>query len=112
MKATLKNVKLFIINEFSMMSSLNLIYIHLRLDELFGGDDWFASKNMLFVGDLLQLQPANGNPIYERITQKSLAAKLGCIASINIWKDTLRYEELTENICQKEDSEYASLLDL
>ena len=38
-----------------------LIYIHLRLDELFGGDDWFGSKNML------QLQPVNGDPVYEKL---------------------------------------------
>ena len=42
-----------------MVSSLNLAYIHLRLDELFGGDEWFGSRNMLFVGDILQLQPVN-----------------------------------------------------
>ena len=67
-----------------MVSNLNLTYIHLRLDELFGGHDWFGSKNMLFVGDLLQLQPVNGDPIYENITQKSLAIKLGCVTSVNI----------------------------
>ena len=39
MKTTLKNVKLFITDEVSMVSNLNLTYIHLRLDELFGDDD-------------------------------------------------------------------------
>ena len=49
-----------------------MAYIHLRLDELFGGNDWFGSRNMIFVGDLLQLQPVNGNPVFERITNKTL----------------------------------------
>ena len=67
MKTTLCNVKLFIIDEISMVSSLNLAYMHLRLEELFGGDKWFGSRNMLFVGDLLQLQPVGGSPVLERI---------------------------------------------
>ena len=32
-----------------MVSSLNLAYIHLRLEELFDGDEWFGSTNMLFM---------------------------------------------------------------
>ena len=37
------HVKLIIIDEVSMLSSLTLAYIHLRLEELFGGDQWFGS---------------------------------------------------------------------
>ena len=37
MKTKLCHVKLIIIDEISMVSSLNLVYIHLRLDELLGG---------------------------------------------------------------------------
>jgi len=32
-------VKMFIIDEVSMVSSLNLAYMHLRLEELFGGNE-------------------------------------------------------------------------
>ena len=52
-----------VVDEISMVSSLTLTYMHLRLEELFGGNDWFGSRNMTFVGDLLQLQPVNGNPV-------------------------------------------------
>ena len=78
MRSTLRSVKLFVIDEVSMVSSLNLAYIHLRLEELFGGNEWFGSKNMLFVGDILQLQPVNGNPVFLNISQTSLVYKLGC----------------------------------
>ena len=71
MKTTLCNVKLFIIDEISMVSSLNLAYFHLRLEELFGRDEWFGSRNILFVGNL-QLQPVGGSPVFERIATKSL----------------------------------------
>ena len=42
MKTTLRSVKVFIIDEVSMVSSLNLTYMHLRLEELFGSNDWFG----------------------------------------------------------------------
>ena len=71
-KTTLCNVKLFIIDEISMVSSLNLAYIHMRLEELFGCGEWFSPKNMMFVGDLLQLQPVSGNPVFDKVSTKSL----------------------------------------
>ena len=77
MKSTLCDVKLFIIDEISMVSSLNLAYIHMRLEELFGGGEWFGSKNMLFVGDLLQLQPVSGNLVFDKVSTKSLLLQLG-----------------------------------
>ena len=111
MKTTLRSVKVFIIDKISMVSSLNLAYIHLRLEELFGSNDWFGSKNMLFVGDLLQLQPVNGHPVFEKITQKSLQHKLGCANSVNIWRDVVTYDELTTNERQKKNAKFSAMLD-
>ena len=65
---TLRHVKMIVIDEVSMVSSLNLAYMHLRLEELFGGNEWFGSKNVLFVGGLLQLPPVSGKPVFDRIT--------------------------------------------
>ena len=50
-KTTLSNVQLFIIDEISMVSSLNLAYMHMRLEELFDEGECFESRNMMFVGD-------------------------------------------------------------
>ena len=47
MKTKLRSLKLIIVDEISMVSSLTLTYMHLRLEELFGSNDWFGSKNML-----------------------------------------------------------------
>ena len=77
MKTTLRSLKMVIVDKVSMVSSLNLAYMHLRLEELFGDQDWFCSMNMLFVGDLLQLQPVNGQPVFKCL-------KLGCSTSVNI----------------------------
>ena len=42
---------------------------------------------MLFVGDILQLPPVNGASVFEKMTNKSVASKLGCMTSVNIWQD-------------------------
>lgn len=110
MKTSLRNVKLIVIDEISMVSSLNLVYVHLRLEELFGGTDWFGSRNMLFVGDLLQLQPVNGKPVFEKVTKKAVCHKLGCTTAVNIWKDCVAYDELTTNERQKTDGGFSKLL--
>ena len=101
MRSKLRSLKLLIIDEISMVSSLNLAYIHLRLEELFGGEDWFGDVNILFVGDLLQLQPVNGKPAFESVDRKSVWHKLGCATAVNIWKECVVYDELTINERQK-----------
>ena len=108
MKTTLRNVKMIIVDEVSMVSSLNLAYMHLRLEEMFGGNHWFGSKNVMFVGDLLQLPPVSGNPVCDKITTK---LKLGCATSVNIWRDSVVYDELTINERQRKDKEFSSMLD-
>ena len=44
MRSTFRSLKMIIVDEVSMVSSLNLAYMHLRLEELFGGHDWFRWK--------------------------------------------------------------------
>ncbi|KAL5457558.1 hypothetical protein EMCRGX_G034829 [Ephydatia muelleri] len=104
------HVKLIIIDEVSMLSSLTLAYIHLRLDELFGSDQWFGSMNVLFFGDLLQLPPVNGSMVFQNISNKFIAARLGCVTAVNIWRESIVYDELTINERQKRDPEFGQLL--
>ena len=111
MRAALSDVKLFIIDEISMVSSINLAFVHLRLEELFGSSEWFGSRNMLFVGDLLQLPPVHGSPVFEKVATKSILSQLGCAAAINIWRDCVTYDELTINERQKNDPQFSSMLD-
>ena len=56
MKTKLHDDKSIIVDELSMVSGLMLTHMHLKLQELFGGAERFGSGNMMFVGDLLQLQ--------------------------------------------------------
>ena len=110
MRTALRDLKLVIIDEVSMLSSLNLAYMHLRLEEVFGSNEWFSSMNVLFVGDLLQLPPVNGAPVFEQLHTKAILTRLGCMTSVNIWKETVVYDELTINERQKEDAYYSGIL--
>ena len=65
---------------------------------------------MLFVGDLLQLHPVNGKPVFEKVTRKAVCHKLGCATAVNIWGECVEYDELTINERQKNDEKFSSLL--
>ena len=39
-----------------------------------------------------------------------IAARLGCLTSVNIWRETITYDELTINERQKTDSAFGALL--
>ena len=83
----------------------------MRLNELFHSDQWFGGKNMLFVGDILQLPPVNGSPVFEKVTKSAVKCKLGSLTAVNIWLDTVTYDELTINGRQKTDSKFSDRLD-
>ena len=113
MRTNLRSLKIVIIDKVSMLSNLNLAYIHLRLEELFGGsgDDYFGSMNTLFVGDILQLPPITGSPVFSKLCNKLIASRMECISSVNIWKETIVYHELTINEQQKKDELFVNILD-
>ena len=52
-------------------------------------------RNVLFVGDLLQI----------------VQYRLGCTTAVNIWKETVIYDELTINERQKSDQTFSVMLD-
>ena len=83
----------------------------MRLEELLGEGGCCESRNnMMFVGDLLQLPPVGGSPVFEKISAKALLFQLGCAASLNILKECVVYDELTINERQKKDEEFSSML--
>ncbi len=80
-----------------MVSSLNLTYIHLRLDEIYGGNECMIWGHGLGARTMLQLPPITGAPVFQNIPSKILSLRIGCIGSTNIWKSTVVYDELTIN---------------
>lgn len=118
-RTTLRNVwkhlKLIIIDEFSMVANVNLARIHKRLEDCLGDDNGkhppFCNKNILLFGDLLQLPPVNAHFCFVPISWKDRSEKLdGCCGiKYTLWSE-FQYEELTQNMRQKEDLEYANML--
>ena len=66
---------------------------------------------MLFVGDILQLSPVTGSPVFSKLCNKLIASRMGSIASVNIWKEIIVYDELTINKRQKKDELFINILD-
>uniref|UniRef100_A0A1X7T9G7 Uncharacterized protein n=1 Tax=Amphimedon queenslandica TaxID=400682 RepID=A0A1X7T9G7_AMPQE len=58
-------------------------------------------------GDLLQLPPVNGRPVFNKISNKLV---LGATNAVNIWKETVEYDELTINKRQKGDETFFKML--
>ncbi|EGT48478.1 hypothetical protein CAEBREN_00364 [Caenorhabditis brenneri] len=105
-----EHVQLLIIDEVSMVSSVMLQFISRRLKEIMGSDEEFGGMSILVFGDLLQLKPVAASYIFEGITPhlaKSVFGGLG--PGANLWS-TFDYFELTQNMRQREDLEYAQLL--
>ena len=78
---------------------------------LFELTKWFGGKNVLFVGDILQLPPVNGSPVFAEVTQAAVKYRIGSMGAINIWQDTVLYDELTINERQKMDQTFSDMLD-
>ena len=110
----IRNVTLLIIDEISMVSNVTLLYIHLRLTEIFQTeeieDGWFGRRNLLFLGDLLQLPPVFEGPIYTALTVDLAQKYTGCAGTVDLWCKLFSYDELTINMRQKDEQEFVSML--
>ena len=110
----LRNVTLVIIDEISMVSNVTLLYIHLRLTEIFQTEDvkdgWFGIRNMVFFRDLLQLPPVFEGPVYTPLTAELAQKYTGCIGAVDLWQNLFTYDELTINMRQKDEKEFIELL--
>ena len=82
-----------------------------RLNDIFESTELFGGKNVLFVGDILQLPPVNGSPVFAEVTQAAVKYRIGSMGAINIWQDTVLYNELTINEKQKTDQTFSDMLD-
>lgn len=108
LRTMLGYARLFIIDEISMVSHLQLAFIHQRLQDVFGDIRKqvypFANMSIVAFGDLFQLPPVNEKPVFSKISiQDARKSNLG-IAGINLWS-YFDYDELTINVRQKDDNE-------
>ncbi|MGH0118146.1 UNVERIFIED_CONTAM: hypothetical protein FKN15_044448 [Acipenser sinensis] len=72
----MRDLTLLISDEVSVVSSVTLLYIHLRLCEIFQtankDDGWFGKITILLLGDLLHLPPVHENLPFVPLTQEEL----------------------------------------
>lgn len=77
-RQNLQNVGLLILDEVSMISNITLLYIHLRLTEIFGTgeseDGYFGKIHILLLGDLLQLPPVHEDFAFNALNNEKLCS--------------------------------------
>jgi len=114
LRADLKDVVLFVIDEVSMISNLILMYIHLRMSEIFDTNDcedgWFGRKHILLFGDLLQLPPVREDPVFVELSNDKINKYIGSLNAVNLWTTLFNYDELTINMRQQGDESFRQLL--
>lgn len=83
-----KNITLIIIDEISMVSNITLMYVNLRLAEIFNTGDcdngWFGKKHILLFGYLLQL-PVHEEPSFIELSAPKIEKYIGAMGFANLW---------------------------
>ena len=49
--------------------------------------------------------------MFEKVSSKAVTLQLGCATSVNIWRDTVVYDELTINERQSNDLGFSTMWD-
>ena len=102
----LSEVRITIIDEISMVSSMLLYQVNQRLNEIFGYSDQLpvAGLSVIVCGDLYQLPPVRGLPIYIRST-----TSIKSLLTLDLWQK-LKMTELPEVIRQRENYQFINIL--
>ena len=99
-----RNLKIIIIDEISMVGNRSLALIDSRLQLLTGIKKPFGGISILAVGDFFQLKPVMDSWIFQ-----DLKCNAQALAS-NLWREHFCVFELDEIMRQKDDIEFAQLL--
>lgn len=105
LRAKYNHVKYIFIDEISMVGNELFNSINGRLKELRGNyNSPFGGINILVIGDLFQLKPIGEKWVFEQITKDYAAL------DPNIWEEKFTMFELTTIMRQKDDKQFAELL--
>ena len=103
-RTQLQKPKVMFIHEISMVGSGMFNFFNLRLQQIMGNKEPFGGINLITVGDLFQLKPVFDKWVFEN-------SQIGYDALVsNIWAEYFTLFELTEIMRQKDDKEFAELL--
>ena len=98
------SVNTVVIDEISMVSYQTLYFVHRRLTEIKGTNDTETLfGGLIAVGDFYQLPPVRNKFVFQDGTGYNPG-------STHLWRDQFRLIELTQNMRQRGDVVYSSLL--
>ena len=100
-----RNLSIVMIDEISMVGNeMFLLNIESRLKKMKENKQTFGGVSVIVIGDLLQLKPVIGSWVFDDLKKgiSSLAP--------NLWKELFCMHELTEIMRQKDDLDFAQLL--
>ena len=105
-RTQLKKLKVIFTDEISMVGSGMFNFFNLRLQQVMGNKEPFGGISLITVGDLFQLKPVFDKWIFgnSQIGYDALAS------TCNIWAEYFTLFELTEIMRQKDDKEFAELV--
>ena len=99
-----RHLKVIIIDEISMVGTNTLTFLDTRLQQLTGTKASFGGLSIIAVGDLYQLMPVCDKWIF------SDPSKGASALAYNLWKDYFRLYELVDIMRQKDDADFAQML--
>ena len=103
-RTQLKKLQVILIDEISMVGSSMFNFLNLRLQQIRGTKEPFGGLSLITVGYLFHLKPVFDKWIFEN-------SQLGYSAlANNIWKEYFTLFELSEIMRQKDEKQFAELL--
>ena len=93
----LEELELIIMDEFSMIKSDRLYDVQRRMEEIFISKDLFAGRSVMMVGDIMQLPPVKGRPVFSR--PFSVKNRSMFNSTDNIWKS---FDVVTLKVSQRQ----------
>jgi len=99
-----RDLSVVMVDEISMVGNKLFNYINLRLQEIKKNKKPFGGVHIIVIGDLFQLKPVFDHWIFD-----DLNTSYGSLAT-NLWKTNFSFVELSEIMRQKDDQQFANIL--
>lgn len=100
----LKDLNVLLLDEISLIGNKFFNFINLRLQDIKCCKETFGGIHVILFGDLFQLPPVKDSWIFQDLSFGSTSI------GTNLWRSEFKMFELTEIMRQKEDQQFANLL--
>ncbi|EGT51287.1 hypothetical protein CAEBREN_19206 [Caenorhabditis brenneri] len=113
LRAMLGKTKVLFIDEISLVSALLFAQTSANIQMALGFQKPFGGLSVVLFGDLLQLSPVNGNPIYEEVSERFSIARITrapCV-TYRLW-DLFKMFRLFENVRSDDEAEARMLMEV